>query len=244
MFHKVLDNPYVGLDQYIDTIKFDSIIDDLIIGIAKSRSYTGASQPGPGYVDKSKKNVLEIYQLIKDDPTHIYHKLITGLSIQEALIFIQFKWPSHVMGRCITLRQYKEYSLKQFANGCIDTPAIENFTSFMNWLKEENIFEEIGRTIIFLNDSYSFSIEHNDYNKEIVDISRKDQLLWINPLGNKKFYIRQDNKKIYFDSRFCYFDNANFHGADPVDYSTISIKIDGIFSRYFLDKTGLVSYFK
>jgi hypothetical protein len=244
MFHKVLDNPYIGLDQYIDTAKFDSIIDDIIVGIAKSKSYIGPTHPGPGCVDKSKKNILEIYQLIKDDPNHIYHKLITGLPIQEALIFIQFKWPSHIMGRCVTLRQYKEYSLRRFTDGCIDTPAIENFTFFMDWLKEENIFEEIGRTIIFLNDSYSFSVEHNDYNKLTVDVSRKDQFLWINPLGNKKFYVRDNSNKIYFESRFCYFDNANLHGADPVDYSTFSIKIDGIFSKSFLDKTAMEPHFK
>jgi hypothetical protein len=155
-------------------------------------------------------------------------------------MFIQYKWPSHILGRAIVLRQFKEYSLKQFTDGCIDTPAIKNFSSFMNWLREEDIFEEIGRTIIFLNDSFSFPIEHKDYPD---GISRKDQSIWINPLGNKKFYIKEGSKKIYFDSRFCYFDNANLHGGDPSNYSTFSIKVDGLFSKSFLDKTGLTAHF-
>jgi hypothetical protein len=198
------------------------------------------TQPGPGYVDKSQKNIVEIYNSILGDTNHPYRNLITKLGKQKALIFVQYKWPSHILGRAIVLRQFKEYSLKQFTDGCIDTPAIKNFSSFMNWLREEDIFEEIGRTIIFLNDSFSFPIEHKDYPD---GISRKDQSIWINPLGNKKFYIKEGSKKIYFDSRFCHFDNANLHGGDPSNYSTFSIKVDGLFSKSFLDKTGLTAHF-
>jgi len=242
MFFTVLNQPYLSFDQFIDTKKFDLIIDDILIGIAESNNFIGPTQPGVGYVDKSQKGIVEIYQLILNDTSHPYHNLITNLERYKALIFIQYKWPTHILGRGISLRQYKDYSVKQFANGCIDSPAIKNFASFMNWLNEENIFEEIGRTIIFLNDSFSFPIEHRDYN-DIVNINRKDQFIWINPLGNKKFYIREGSKKIYPECRFCYFDNANLHGGDPVAYSSFSIKVDGIFSKSFLDKTGLTPHF-
>jgi hypothetical protein len=58
-------------------------------------------------------------------------------------------------------------------------------------------------------------------------------------MGSKKFYIRDDTEKTYLNSRFCYFDNTNIHGADPVDHSTFSIRIDGVFSKSFLNKTKL-----
>jgi hypothetical protein len=240
MFYSVLNKPYISFDQYLNTDKFDLIIDNIILGIAKSNSLAGPSHPGPNYLDRSKKSIFEIYNLILNDPSHSYNELISKLKIREALLFIQYKWPSHILGRCITLRHYKSYSLKHRAAECKNTPAIENFTSFMEWLKEENIFEEIGRTIIFLNDSNSFPIEHSDIINREAD--QKDQFIWINPLSNKKFYIKNESKKIYLESRFCYFDNANVHGADPVDYSTFSIKIDGIFSKSFLNKTGLKNH--
>jgi hypothetical protein len=241
MFYTILNQPYLSLDQYIDTKKFDLIIDDIITGIAKSANLASPTHPGSGYVDKEKKSIVEIYESIMGDTQHPYHDLINELGRQHSLIFIQYKWPSHIMGRSIVLRQFSKYLLKHSASECKDTPAIKNFTSFMEWLKEENIFEEIGRTIIFLNDSFSFPIEHKDYD-DIIRINRKDQFIWINPLCNKKFYIKEGSKKIYFESKFCYFDNRNLHGGDPSNYSTFSMKVDGIFSKSFLDKTGLTSH--
>lgn len=240
MFYTILNQPYLSLDQYIDTKKFDLIIDDIIVGIAKSNNFATPTQPGPGYVDKSQKNIVEIYESILGDVNHPYYNLITELGKQHALMFIQYKWPSHMMGRSIVLRQFSKYLLKHRFNECKDTAAIKNFTSFMDWLKESDIFEDIGRTIIFLNDSFSFPIEHKDYPD---GISRKDQSIWINPLGNKKFYIKEGSKKIYFESRFCYFDNANLHGGEASNYPTFSIKVDGVFSKSFLDKTGLTAHF-
>ena len=58
-------------------------------------------------------------------------------------------------------------------------------------------------------------------------------------MGNKKFYVRDGDNKVYFNSRFCYFDNANIHGSDIIEQSSFSIRVDGKFSQSFLDKTNL-----
>jgi hypothetical protein len=234
----ILNQAYLALDQYLNTKKFDTIVDDIIIGIAKSKYASGPTNPGPGYVDKQKKSVSEIYSLILHDSNHPYHNTIKNLKNWEPLTFIQYKWPSHSLGQCLVLRQSESnnYSTKGKSSKCSDQPIMSNFTSFMKWLEEENIFDEIGRIVIFLNEPGSCSIEHKDY---VDGISRKDQFVWICPLGNKKFYVRDDTEKVYLKSRFCYFDNANIHGSDPAEQNTFSIRVDGIFSKSFLDKTNL-----
>jgi hypothetical protein len=234
----ILNQPYLALDHYLDTKKFDVIVDDIIIGIAKSKYAAGPTNTGPGYIDREKQSAVEIRDAILSDPLHPYHSILNKLKNWEPLTFVQYKWPSHILGQCLVLRQSEniDYLSKHDASKCKDYPIMANFTSFMEWLAVENIFEEIGRIVVFLNDPGSVPIEHRDYPD---GVSRKDQFIWISPLGSKKFYIRDDSTKVYFESRFCYFDNANIHGAEPVDYSTFSIRVDGKFSKVFLNKTNL-----
>lgn len=237
----ILNQPYLALDQYLNTKKFDTIIDDIIIGIAKSKYAAGPTNTGPGYINREKKSTNEIRDIILSDPLHPYHTILTQLKNWEPLSFVQYKWPSHILGQCLVLRNSEniDYLTKHDANKCRDYPIMANFISFMKWLKEEKIFKKIGRVVVFLNDPGSFPIEHRDYPD---GVSRKDQFIWISPLGSKKFYIRDDSTKTYLESRFCYFDNANIHGADPVNYSTFSIRIDGEFSKSFLNKTNLADH--
>ena len=131
------------------------------------------------------------------------------------------------------------YESKHDPSHCKDHPIISNFKPFIDWLELENIFEFIGRIVIFLNETGSSVIEHRDYSD---GVSKKDQFIWICPLGNKKFYIRDEKEKVYFNSKFCYFDNANIHGSDIIEQSSFSIRVDGVFSKSFLDKTKLKNH--
>jgi hypothetical protein len=56
--YTILGTPYFSLDEYIDTKKFDLIIDDILVGISESNNFMVPTQPGPGYVDKSQKNIV------------------------------------------------------------------------------------------------------------------------------------------------------------------------------------------
>ena len=238
----ILGQAYLALDQYLDTKKFDDIIDDIIVGLAKSKYAAGPTNTGPGYIDRQKKSVFEIYTQILTDKNHPYHNTIKNLKNWEPLTFIQYKWPSHSLGQCLILRhsEFNNYSTKATSSKCKDQPIISNFSAFMKWLEKEKIFDEIGRIVIFLNEPGSCAIEHRDYYD---GISRKDQFIWICPLGNKQFYIRDDDKKVYLKSRFCYFDNANIHGSDPAEQNSFSIRVDGVFSKSFLDKTNLGNHY-
>lgn len=238
----ILSQSYLSLDQYVDLELFNGIIDDIIIGISKSKYAAGPTNSGPGYLDKTKKNVYEIYREIIGDKSHPYHNKIKSLKNWEPYTFIQYKWPSHILGQCLILRSsgIGNYKDKDQENKCHDYHIIENFKSLVEYIKSQNIFSSIGRIVIFLNDTGSQTLEHRDYED---GISRKDQFVWISPMLNKKFYLRDDAEKIYVKSKFCYFDSANIHGTDKSTDSVFSIRVDGKFSDEFLNKTNLKEYF-
>lgn len=235
---KILNQDYLSLDNFVNIKLFNNIIDDIIIGIAKSKYAAGPTNSGLGYIDKSKKSVYEIYREILADPTHPYHETIKTLKNWEPYTFIQYKWPSHVLGQCLVLRSsgIGNYDTKSVSDNCKNFTIIENFKPLVEYIDSQDIFSEVGRIVIFLNDTGSSTLEHRDY---VDGVSRKDQFIWISPLKNKKFYIKDDNEKVYLKSTFCYFDSANIHGSDVNTESTFSIRIDGKFSQKFLNKTNL-----
>lgn len=239
---KVINYAYLPLDTHVDVESFDAIIDDLLVGIAKSKYAAGPTNTGPGYIDKSKQSVYEIYRQITGDCTHPYFKTLASLKNWEPYTFIQYKWPSHVLGQCLVLRSsgIGNYTTKHQDASCKDYPIMVNFTSLMSYIESQEIFQSIGRVVVFLNEAGTPTLEHKDYED---GISRKDQFIWISPQQTKKFYIRDNCEKIYVESKFCYFDSANIHGADPVDTATFSIRIDGVFSDKFKQRTGLTEYF-
>jgi hypothetical protein len=235
----VLNNPYLNLDQFLDIESLDQIEDDIILGIAKTRSTAGPTNSGTGYIDKTKKSVPELYREIINDPSHPYYNLIKSMKDWEPYTFIQYKWPSHTLGHCILLRVGSSYETKNSAITTKDFPAIHNFKKLIDWVNSQHIFKEVGRIIIFLNDPYSKTIEHRDYPD---GISRKDNFIWINPLERKQFYIKDGETKHYIKSKVAFFDSANIHGSDSCDTSTFSIRFDGVFSEEFLEKTQLNNY--
>lgn len=234
--YSVLGKPYLSLDKFVDVTSLDTIIDDIILGIAKSRASAGPTNSGPGYVDKTKNSVPEIYRKISGDPSHPYYDLLTSLRDWEPQTFIQYKWPSHVLGQCIILRLSTNYENKNSNASTKNLPAIKHFQSLMLWIEQQHIFKEIGRAVIMLNDPYSVSIEHSDY---VDGVSRKDNFIWLDPLQRKKFFVKDGDTKHYITSKTALFDSANVHGSDPSDSSTFSIRFDGVFSEEFLKKTGL-----
>lgn len=235
----VLEQPYINLDEFLDMSSFDMIEDDILIGIAKTKASAGPTNSGTGYVDKTKKSVPELYREIINDLSHPYHNLIKSMKDWEPYTFIQYKWPSHVLGQCILLRVGSNYETKNNAASSKDFPAIQHFNSLINWIESQNIFSEIGRIVIFLNDPFSKTLEHSDYAD---GVSRKDNFVWINPLGRKKFYVKDGDKKHYIKSKIAFFDSANIHGSDSADTSTFSIRLDGVFTDDFLQRTGIVSW--
>jgi hypothetical protein len=125
---------------------------------------------------------------------------------------------------------------------CVDTPAFKFFNFLKVWLEKQEIFSEYGRVVFFINEPGVHSIKHRDYPD---GVSRRDQFIWISLDGRKNFWVWDDENKTQHNitSRAALFDNADWHGSDRCDYTGWSLRIDGVFSKSFLEKTGLGDHY-
>lgn len=157
------------------------------------------------------------------------------------------KYSHQVIGlnQAMYIRAMKKnsYGEKHLRQGCIDTPITKEFQFLFDWLDKEDIFDEYGRVLMFLNEPGVETIRHRDYPNPK---SHKNEFIWITLNDIKRFYVYDADidKKDYITSKVAYFDNANWHGSDPMPYANWSLRIDGVFSDNFLNKTSLKDHFR
>jgi hypothetical protein len=124
----------------------------------------------------------------------------------------------------------------------VETENTKYFKFLFDWLADEQIFSEYGRVVVFLNEPGVSTPIHQDSS----DANRKDEFIWISLGARKKFFVydTETDIKHYLHSPIGTFDATNYHGADPGEFASWSVRIDGIFSDSFLLKTGLTSHFR
>ena len=135
------------------------------------------------------------------------------------------------------------YNLKGLANkhlaSCVAKRSIDSdFNFFYHWLEKQNIFEEYGRVVFFINYPGSNQVPHYDpIDNKINDDPDEFILINFNP-ARKKFYLLDDtnNQKYYSNGYINWFNTTNFHGADTVDYACYTLRVDGTFSNQFKQK--------
>lgn len=165
-------------------------------------------------------------------------------SMARFYTYCKYMYPTQGLGQCMHIRTVKNdlYNKKHLRDFCTDTPAAKSFEFFFQWLDRQQIFSEYGRAILFINEPGTSTTLHRDYP---FPTSYKNQFVWITLGKTKNFFIQEDNgSKHYVTSRCALFDNANWHGSDPCKYASWSLRVDGVFSPQFLDKSGLLEHFK
>lgn len=142
----------------------------------------------------------------------------------------------------IQIRYPKEWHTKHLSDQVIDTDNVKYWKPFFDWIKEQNIFQEYGRVVIFLNEPGTETPIHRDS----PDPTRRDEFIWISLGNRKKMFAYDDEKNIkhYLTTPIGTFDATNYHGADAGELSSWSLRVDGIFSKEFLDKTGLYNHYR
>lgn len=136
----------------------------------------------------------------------------------------------------------KDWVTKHLKKETIETENTKYFKFFFDWLENEQIFAEFGRVCVFLNEPGVATPIHFDSN----DATRRDEFIWLSLGNKKKFFIYDEttNTKHYLNSPIGTFDATNYHGSEPGEFASWSIRVDGIFSDSFLLKTDLYNHFR
>lgn len=140
----------------------------------------------------------------------------------------------------MAIRYSKDYMTKHRAAECTAQLEDKQFAFFYEWLDKQAIFNEYGRVNLFINYQGSNGPTHRDY----PDASQPNQdefiLINFNPNNKKLFVIDNDtNEKIYISGYCNWFNTSNLHGSDPAPQACYSLRVDGVFSEEFKQRTML-----
>lgn len=238
---------WMNFDPYIDVGRLESLEFEIIKGV--SLAYDRVEPLTLGSIncqfDKSIKETSVWMGENKDDP-ELAQLRASGATFKQQYDFVRFRHGTADLGEKLMLRAYDNYiagfARKHIARLNKDREAYKFFPGIRSFLNDSGAFKEIGRTVVYLTPPGYGVPTHADYSD---GISRRDQFLWLNIRCQKKFFVLDENlQKDYITSQCGTFDNASWHGSDPVPPSTISVRIDGIFSDEWLEKTGTTAHYK
>jgi hypothetical protein len=111
------------------------------------------------------------------------------------------------------------------------TPEAEVFSLLMDFI-ETLPFKATGRMLIIYDDRATPVPAHRDHlNTDICH-----EFIWFRTNLSKPFYVlnHRTNEKLYVESYSAWFDTVNqFHGSDPREGLSFSIRVDGHFTDEF-----------
>ncbi len=245
---KIKNQYSICLDDFFDLDSLHNMFPELVKGLIQSKEFYEPIEIGNQRAILNKEHIEpKIYIRDVFSSTEEYAKLKeAGFNDIQIYDYVRFACPVKTLGTKLLLRTYPNYSkafgAKHLERLNRDQPAYNNFPRLRKWIEDSKAFKEIGRILFFINEMGSYTPVHCDYaNLE----SLKDQFIWINLYQKKQFFVLDDQwNKQYLAGEINTFDNASWHGSDPAKYSCFTIRIDGLFSEEFLQKTGLEKHYE
>lgn len=244
-----INNQYsISLDEFFDLDDLKKSYNEIVRGVVLSKEYFEPVEIGKQDAIFEKDRIAPTLFIANNFQfTEEYKSLVKlGFSKEQIYDYVNFKFNVKNLGTKLLLRTYSNYSQafnsKHIAKLNKDQPAYKNFSKLKTWIKKSGAFKEVGRILLFINELGTTTPIHCDYSNLK---SLKDQFIWINLFEKKQFFVLDENfNKQYLKGEINIFDNANWHGSDPAIYNCFTIRIDGLFSDEFLQRTNLHEHFK
>jgi hypothetical protein len=230
---QVYNKPYLNFDNHLDLDTLYSVRSKISAFVAFNSNLIRPTKYTVGNFQESHTKGIVDYQL---EYSNSHDPLIQELLSKDAFgHYIVFEQPVRHGSMSMNLRYSTSgYQNKHLAKECQRVDVDHNFSFFYDWLDKQNIFEEYGRVNLFINHPGTFSEIHRDHPPLYEYV--QDQFLWINLFDRKKFFLLDNDKKVYVESACAWFDTNNYHGTDPVTQSCYTIRVDGVFNKEFISK--------
>jgi hypothetical protein len=237
------NKPNIDLEPHVDFNSLKELEPYFVRAIVKSWKHAKPTT----YIREHcmDPSVVPLYEIISHYKNHpeifpnqeFYDDLIANDLLSSYLRFVE---PVHYGGMTISLQYIK--NMESWFNGrgnpdnCAKTEAYDNFPFLFSWLQENNIFNSIGRCVVYVAEANVKGLVHYDIPKN----NQLDEFIWIGLDKRKKVFLQdaETKEKIYIDSPITVFDDRNYHGVESSDYASWSLRIDGFFSNEFKSKIG------
>ena len=252
---------YFDLAPYLNMEEFDKLQPEIYRGFAEAREFAKeGTWMAPGFTydnmsynlywkpifsaldeylklpddDPIKKGGWDLYCNIKDHSTRnkFTRYLKMALGAYDPYIYY-FLWEEGDWNERPSERQLTEES--------------KYFPGVVDWvlkLKENKIFEHIGRVIFFHLEHNGVPFEHRDLDaKNGIDVvtPHRNEFIHIRPDTRNQFYLWDPETKMKYgiNTRAAWWNDVDWHGGNKVMAQTYSLRIDGKFTEEFREKLGI-----
>lgn len=241
---------FINLEPYIDLKEFDSINHEICRGMAKARNlaYHGVQTCHPGTINPIAHGInivplystVEMWKLLPDnDPYKISGK---DLDYNELTTYLKFLYGVH--------DHYIIYQLFDEGDEANVTEVGKHFPSLIKYLinfKKSGIFKSLHSASIMALDAGGIPWEHRDPEDPITGIfdpsnqnysGEITEFVYIQADHGRPFYIvhPETKEKVYINTRTAWWNERDWHGGEPIQRPTFSVRVNGRYTDEFKRK--------
>jgi hypothetical protein len=253
--------PYIDLQNHIDLTEFDNLLPKICRGIATAHPlaiyglqvyHEGTVHPlAQGIEIKALSQVYSYWKSLPDN--NPFKQAGENLTYNELTNYL--KYSLHAYDH-YTVYQVLDQDYKYKGPGEIAT----HFPELVKWIeqfKERGIFKSLFSATIMAIDSGGIPWEHHDpedpktaiFDPTIPEENRSGEVaefIHIKTDCDRPFYIihPETEEKIYINTRVAWWDERDWHGGEPIQRPTFTLRINGRFTDEFKKQINVEGYDK
>lgn len=239
--HKLFGQLYYNLDNLIDISSLITLRPKISAFVANNIRHIKPVyyESRACYNPNNKLGILELENIFNLNPNSEYFDTITQCIEKNTFDFYTLFENQQVIegGFNLKLRDPISMTNKAYFASCKQTEFDNEFTFFYNWLDSQNIFSDYGRVNFFINYQNTKTEIHKDIEYSS-NWEQQDQFILINLFDAKRIFLLDENtnQKTFMNGKCIWFVGANYHGTELAEHTTYSLRVDGTFSKSFLNK--------
>lgn len=264
MLRGIGGTPYFNLEKYLDMDTFDKLQPELFRGFAEAREFAKEGtwmKPGFKFEQMSYRHhwkpifdALDEYLALPDDDPikqagwDLYTNIKDYKSRNKFTRFLKIALGAY--DPYVYYFLWEEGDWDDRTKERKPTEESRFFPQTVNWIQEtldNNIFEHIGRVIVFFCEHDGYPFEHRDLGQHngVWDDNQysphRNEFIHIRPNTKKPFYIWDPDtqNKTYINSRAAWWNDQDWHGGDKIIEQSYSLRIDGKFTEEFRTQLGI-----
>ena len=231
---------YIDLEKHIDISQLDSLHPEICRGIATARhlSVSGLQTIHPGTINphsqgnlvKPLYDVYSYWQSLPDtDPLKIAGK---DLNYNQLTDYLKFAFGGYDL--------YSLYKLLDVDFRNTGIGEIQNhFPNLINWIlsfETDGILRDIHSATLMSLEAGGLPWEHRDPEPEWE--GHIAEFIHFKTDLDRPFYMIDPNTKnrVYINTRVAWWDETDWHGGEPINRPTYTLRINGSFTNEFKKK--------
>ncbi len=230
----VYGRPFLNLDSLIDINTYQGLINEMLIGISKSWVDKGVVSCG-SRVDEKKLELCEVLRNPQNFLNPEQVETLIGLSnLHQKAWYCSLLLPVHHPYSLVFIRRERNFIEKHLENSCEWTGNAQYFPKTCEFVKSLP-FEQVGRILFFMSEPNAETLIHYDSSTPESRGRPNTEMIYFRPFLRKKLFIWDETTSIkhHLVGHASYWNDMDWHGVDPSDTKSISLRIDGVFNSEF-----------